>query len=112
VCVAVASMHNAPFNGAADVAERRARMQALAAALTRLRLPALVLGDFNMRKAEDAGAVALGFADAFLDAGSPRAVQFTWDSHVNRYHHDGFAFTVGVVCCVGVLRWLGRPTDH
>ena len=36
----------------------------------------------------------LGFHDMFIQAGQPRAAQFTWDSKVNKFHTDGFPFTV------------------
>jgi endonuclease/exonuclease/phosphatase family metal-dependent hydrolase len=92
--VALVSMHNAPFNDAGAIADRLARTAQLAKVLSVLGLAAIVMGDFNMRKAENASVTRLGFVDAFEAAGSPRHAEFTWDSKANPYHAGGFGFTV------------------
>lgn len=58
----------------------------------------ILMGDFNMRTAEDAqaeNAAGAGWSDAWK-ASPPGptkdASKFTWNSFINRYHEDGFQY--------------------
>lgn len=50
-------------------------------------------GDMNMRGAEDAAVEAIGkWKDAWKEGGSVQREAYTWNSKVNQYHADAFAF--------------------
>lgn len=83
-----ASSHLAPFKQNALIRLRQIRelMNALPAG------DKVLLGDMNMRVAEDEAVEGMGLTDAWKAAGSDRRTKNTWDSYVNKYHKGGFEF--------------------
>ena len=91
--LAVSSSHLAPFKEGAY--ERMMQYTTLMDVLNQESDNCILLGDFNMRAAEDKNvedACGGGWIDAWKGTGSNTNVKFTWDSFVNRYHEGGFKF--------------------
>jgi endonuclease/exonuclease/phosphatase family metal-dependent hydrolase len=53
----------------------------------------VIVGDTNMRIAENDAVEALGLVDAWKQMGSKKINENTWDSYVNLYHKEGYAFS-------------------
>ena len=52
----------------------------------------ILVGDLNMRNAEDSSFEELGLTDSWKMAGKEQATKNTWDSNLNKYHQNGFGF--------------------
>ncbi|KAL7544547.1 hypothetical protein ACHAWF_007929 [Thalassiosira exigua] len=91
--VAVSSSHLAPFKENAFV--RKMQCEALMELMDGHVDNAILLGDFNMRAAEDRAiedARGGGWIDAWKGAGSEKGTKFSWNSFANSYHEGGFRF--------------------
>ncbi|KAL9180215.1 hypothetical protein ACHAXT_008185 [Thalassiosira profunda] len=91
--VALSSSHMAPFKEGAY--ERLLQCQSLMGALSEEADNCILLGDMNMRAAEDTGvenASGGGWIDAWKGAGADPSLKFSWNSFANRYHEGGFKF--------------------
>lgn len=87
--ISVSSSHLAPFKTGARI--RLKQCQDLRESLLRESANMISLGDYNARQIEDKDMENLLGIDAWKAAGSNRN-KFTWDSFLNKYHEDGFAF--------------------
>lgn len=89
--ISVSSSHLAPFKTGAT--ERLMQCLHLMESLHRESENMVLVGDFNMRAAEDDSIERLGsWRDAWKETGSNRSNKFTWDSFANHFHEDGFSF--------------------
>ena len=89
----VSSSHLAPFKDGAY--ERYTQCMNLMNLLNWQTDNCILMGDFNMRMAEDEGVENLwdgGWIDAWKETGSNSATKFTWNSYANAYHEGGFKF--------------------
>ncbi|GLC37789.1 hypothetical protein PLESTB_001476900 [Pleodorina starrii] len=102
-----ASAHLAPFHEFGSV---RAKQLAAIVAAAPPGEPLVVAGDLNMREKESGLPPSLGLADAWVEAGSPPAERWSWDTRVNRYYTQGHAYTARydrVLYRAGCLRVRG-----
>lgn len=92
--VAVSSCHLSPFGeGAYD---RQVESEEIMQAMSKESSNCILMGDFNMRQAEDKTVENLcggGWIDAWKAGGSNKQLKFTWDSIKNPYYKNGFGFT-------------------
>eukprot|EP00804_Cyclotella_cryptica_P003847 CCRYP_015727-RA/>CCRYP_015727-RA protein AED:0.03 eAED:0.03 QI:73/1/1/1/1/1/2/481/286 len=90
--IAVSSSHLAPFKDGFRTRSKQCNM--LMNSLTEECVNCILLGDFNMRAAEDKNIEQMcgGWVDAWKSNGAKGSSQFTWNSFANQYHEDGFKF--------------------
>ena len=89
--VAISSSHLSPFKDNANL--RLLQIMTLMDSMINNECDnCILLGDMNMRKAEDKDIENAGLIDAWKTCGSKRNTNFTWNSYVNRYHDGGFKF--------------------
>jgi len=88
--VAYISMHLAPTKINAN--ERIKQMCNIMASMPPSVQDFVVVGDSNMRKTEDTAFEGIGLGDAWKMTGQLKRKEHTWNSHINRYHLNGFEF--------------------
>ena len=88
--ISIASCHLAPFGDAEAAPIRLHQMTHLIHQIPTAEY--VILGDMNMRQAEDKNVEALGLTEAWKVAGT-KENKFTWNSIENKYHGDAFGFS-------------------
>ena len=88
-CCCTQLAHSAVINKSLCTQMRLAQARSILEALG----PSCILvGDLNMRNAEDSSFEELGLTDSWKMAGKEQATKNTWDSNLNKYHQNGFGF--------------------
>ncbi|KAL7487243.1 hypothetical protein ACHAW6_012844 [Cyclotella cf. meneghiniana] len=90
--IAVSSSHLMPFKEGFPTRYRQCNL--LMKSLVDECANCVLLGDFNMRAAEDKAIEQLcgGWIDAWKANGAEKLSNFTWNSFVNQYHEGGYKF--------------------
>ena len=89
--IAVSSSHLQPFKEGAN--KRLLQCMSLMDCMTKESNNCILLGDMNMRVAEDKDVEGAGLVDCWKAAGSSKDTKFTWNSYTNKYHEGCFEYT-------------------